>query len=95
MSRGLAILTPDVRANLTGAYRALRAGSEGLFRHDGALHWGVPASAVRAYVLARYEGRDVGRAVAVAKFGAVELGPGGLATVAAYVGRLKQLERGA
>jgi hypothetical protein len=89
------VLPASVRAQATAAYRALRAGSEGLFRDAwGQLVWGVPRGVVRAYVLARYHGHDPRPAVAAAHFGQMDLGPGGQAVVAAYVGRLQQLERG-
>ena len=89
------VLPESVRAPAWAAYKALRTRSEGLFRDAWRqLVWGVPRGAVRAYVLARYAGHDPRAAVAAAHFGQMEIGPGGQAVVAAYVGHLQQLERG-
>lgn len=84
------------RARLLAAYKRLRLGTEGLTRApNGELLFGVSPAAVRAYVLARFWGRDVRDAIAAAVLGvagAGELGAGGRAWVDGIAGVLARLE---
>jgi hypothetical protein len=63
------VRTDDDRGRMNAAYRELRRQSEGLFYHDGLLHFGVPPKVVRGYVEAAFEGRDRYAACLQAWFG--------------------------
>jgi hypothetical protein len=84
----------ELRAQMTAASRRLLKGAPVMFRHGGALRWGVSRAAVRAYLIARLVGADLHQALAVALLGTAELGEEGLAHIRATVWRLSQLEAG-
>lgn len=85
-------LEPTLKARLRARAEALSIATDCWAMTEFGLVWSVSRRVIRAYVWATHRGVDPLPAIAKAKFGAIALGPIGVATVQAYAARLAAIE---